>query len=297
MIKSMTGYGKTEFECNNKKITIEAKSLNSKQLDLSTRISSVYREKDLEIRKIIAEVAIRGKVDFSLFVENLGTENTTTINANVVKSYYNQLKEIMFEEKLIDEQSFYNQILTCILRMPDTLKTTSQSFDDEEWGNVIKHQVIKTLEALNTFRTQEGVSLENDIRSNIENIQNLLAKIEPFEKQRLEIIKQRLINGLEELKQNGKIDPNRFEQELIFYIEKLDINEEKVRLSQHCNYFLETMDNDDDNTGKKLGFITQEIGREINTLGSKANEQNIQRIVVQMKNSLEKIKEQVLNVL
>ncbi len=297
MIKSMTGYGKTEFEYNNKKATIEIKSLNSKQLDLSTRISSVYREKDLEIRKMIAERLNRGKVEFSLFTENLGTENTTIINANVVKSYYKQIKEIMFNEKLIDEQSFYNQVLTSILRMPDTLKTTNQLFDKEEWDGVVKNKIISALTALDNFRIQEGVSLENDIRLNIENIQNLLVEIEPLEKQRIETVKQRLINGLEELSQNGKIDNNRFEQELIFYIEKLDINEEKVRLSQHCNYFLETMNGEEDNIGKKLGFISQEIGREINTLGSKANEQNIQRIVVQMKDSLERIKEQVLNVL
>ncbi len=293
----MTGYGKSEFECNDKKITIEVKSLNSKQLDLSCRISSLYREKELEIRKIIAEMAVRGKVEFSLYVERLGVDSSPTINADVVKNYYNQLKEIMIDNELIDKQSFNNQALSTIIKLPDTIKNSTQAIDENEWEDIVKAKVVETIKALNEFRAEEGISLEKDMRTNIESIQKLIGQVEPYEKQRIETIKQRFHDKLSEIEMNGKLDNNRLEQELIFYIERLDVNEEKVRLTQHCNYFLETMDKNTDSIGKKLGFIAQEIGREINTLGSKANETNIQRIVVNMKDSLERIKEQTLNAL
>lgn len=289
----MTGYGKSEFESTNKKITIEVKSLNSKALDLNTRIASVYREKDIEIRKLIAEKAMRGKVEFSLYFENLGTIGKTSINEDIVKTYYAQLKDIHKQEHGTGSDV---HLLAATLKLPDALKTELESIDENEWEG-IRSQILKTLDALNDFRSQEGISLAKDLDYNIKRIQQLLSEVKPFEEQRINNIKQRLTDSLKELELNGKVDHNRFEQELIFYLEKLDVNEEKVRLAQHCNYFLETMNTESDSIGKKLGFIAQEIGREINTLGSKSNESNMQRIVVQMKDALERIKEQVLNVL
>lgn len=293
MLKSMTGYGKSELEVANKKITLEVKSLNSKSLDLSTRIASLYREKDIEIRKIIAEKAIRGKVEFSLYIESLGGSTRTKINEDVVHNYFLQLKQISNNNQVIGNDI---HLLTAALKLPDALKTELDSLDENEWKN-IEAKLIETLDALNDFREQEGLSLENDLRDNITRIQQLLEEVKPFEEARVANVKQRLTDSLKDLELSGKIDNNRLEQELIFYIEKLDVNEEKVRLAQHCSYFLETMSQNTDDAGKKLGFIAQEIGREINTLGSKANESNMQRIVVQMKDSLERIKEQVLNVL
>ncbi len=293
MLKSMTGYGKSELEVANKKITLEVKSLNSKSLDLSTRIASLYREKDIEIRKIIAEKAIRGKVEFSLYIESLGGSTRTKINEDVVHNYFLQLKHISNNNQVTGNDI---HLLTAALKLPDALKTELDSLDENEWKN-IEAKLIETLDALNDFREQEGLSLENDLRDNITRIQQLLEEVKPFEEARVANVKQRLTDSLKDLELSGKIDNNRLEQELIFYIEKLDVNEEKVRLAQHCSYFLETMSQNTDDAGKKLGFIAQEIGREINTLGSKANESNMQRIVVQMKDSLERIKEQVLNVL
>lgn len=291
MIKSMTGYGKAEFETGNKKITIELKSLNSKQLDINSRIPALYREKDIIIRKEINEKLVRGKMDFSLYLENLGTESNSVINENIVSAYFAQLSSI--QTKLGVPVS--SDIMQSIMRLPDAVKTVYEELDEKEWGTIYAN-IKKVVEAVDQFRTQEGVALEKDIRSNIQEILNLLEQVEPFEKQRIENIKTRITDGLNEINLNGNMDKNRFEQELIYYMEKLDINEEKVRLANHCSYFLETMDSNEV-VGKKLGFIAQEIGREINTLGSKANESNIQRIVVQMKDSLERIKEQMLNVL
>ncbi len=291
MIKSMTGYGKAEFETGNKKITVELKTLNSKQLDINSRIPALYREKDLVIRKEMNEKLIRGKMDFSLYLENLGTESNSAINENIVLAYFRQLSSI--QEKLGLPVS--NQIMESIMRLPDTVKTVYEELDEKEWETIYA-QVIKVIDLVDQFRTQEGIALEKDIRSNIQEIMQLLDQVEPYEKQRLENIKARITDGLNEMKMNGGYDQNRFEQELIYYMEKLDINEEKVRLINHCQYFLETMESNEA-AGKKLGFIAQEIGREINTLGSKANESNIQRIVVQMKDSLERIKEQMLNIL
>lgn len=291
MIKSMTGYGKAEFETQNKKITLELKSLNSKQLDINTRIPAVYREKDLVIRKEISEKLVRGKMDFSLYLENLGTQSNSVINEDIVAGYFNQLSNIHGKLGLpISEQMMHS-----IMRLPDAVKTVYEELNEEEW-NMIYSNIKKVIDAVDQFRIQEGSALEKDIRNNINEITQLLEQVEPFEKQRIENIKSRIHDGLNEINLNGNLDKNRFEQELIYYMEKLDINEEKVRLINHCDYFMETMESNGV-VGKKLGFIAQEIGREINTLGSKANESNIQRIVVQMKDALERIKEQMLNVL
>jgi len=291
MIKSMTGFGKTEFEVGTKKITLEIKSLNSKQLDINTRVPSMYREKDLEIRRLISEMLTRGKVDFAIYLDNLGTESTSRVNSAIIKDYYNQLADVHRELGLEINES----IMQSIMRLPETVKMMYDELDETEWLTV-RENLVKTLENLNTFRDQEGLALKADIDANIANILDLLNQVEPFETQRMENVKTKIKESLDTLQLNGSLDKNRFEQELIYYMEKLDINEEKVRLANHCSYFTETM-NEDEPSGRKLGFIAQEIGREINTLGSKANESNLQRIVVQMKDNLEKIKEQVLNVL
>ncbi len=291
MIRSMTGFGKAEFEVGNKKITLEIKSLNSKQLDINTRVPAMYREKDLEIRKLISEMVIRGKVDFAIYLDNLGTESTSRVNAAIIKDYYKQLKTVYKELGLeINEDAMQS-----IMRLPETVKMVYDELDETEWL-VVRQNLVTTLEELNRFRDQEGLSLQVDIVNSIQNILDLLKQAEPFENQRMENVKAKIMDSLDALQLNGNIDKNRFEQELIYYMEKLDINEEKVRLANHCSYFTETM-NESEPSGRKLGFIAQEIGREINTLGSKANESNLQRIVVQMKDNLEKIKEQVLNVL
>jgi uncharacterized protein (TIGR00255 family) len=287
----MTGFGKTEFELGNKKYTLEIKSLNSKQLDINTRIPALYRQKDIEIRRLMSEMLTRGKVDFALYLDNLGVESTTKINSAIIKDYYRQLSEVHRELGLEVNET----IMHSIMRLPDTVKMTYEELDESEWL-VVRENLIKTLEELNRFRDQEGLALQTDIEGNIKNILDLLKQAEPFENQRMETIKSKITDSLNELQLNGNVDKNRFEQELIYYMEKLDINEEKVRLTNHCSYFTETMA-EAELSGRKLGFIAQEIGREINTLGSKANESNLQRIVVQMKDNLEKIKEQVLNVL
>ncbi len=291
MIRSMTGFGKTQFEVGNKKLTLEIKSLNSKQLDINTRVPSMYREKDLEIRRLISEMLIRGKVDFALYLDNLGTESSAKINKAIVGEYFRQLSEVHTELGLPVNDS----IMQSIMRLPDTVKTVYEELDETEWL-IVRENLVKTLEHLNEFRDQEGQALQNDIEGNIRNILDLLAQVDPHENQRMDTVKARIMENLESLQLNGGVDKNRFEQELIYYLEKLDINEEKVRLANHCSYFFETMA-EEEPSGRKLGFIAQEIGREINTLGSKANESNLQRIVVQMKDNLEKIKEQVLNVL
>lgn len=291
MIRSMTGFGKTEFEVGNKKITLEIKSLNSKQLDINTRIPAMYREKDIEIRRLISEMLTRGKVDFALYLDNLGSESTSRINTAIVKDYYSQLKAVHEELGL----EVNGSIMESIMRLPETVKMVYDELDETEWL-VVRENLVKSLDELNRFRDQEGVALKLDIVANIANILDLLKQVEPFENQRMENVKAKIMESLEALQLNGSVDKNRFEQELIYYLEKLDINEEKVRLTNHCSYFIETM-NETEPSGRKLGFIAQEIGREINTIGSKANESGLQRIVVQMKDNLEKIKEQVLNVL
>jgi uncharacterized protein (TIGR00255 family) len=291
MIKSMTGFGKAEFEINNKKITIEIKSLNSKQADINTRIPQLFREKEIEIRREVTDRLIRGKIDFSIYIENLGDTSNAVINEGIVKSYFNSLSKINADLDLpVNER-----LMQVVMRLPDTVKVQYEQLNEEEWVVLLKYIRI-ALDQVDQFRQQEGQALEADLIENIEQIVRLQSEIEPFEEQRIENVRIRLTEALSKLQLNGNVNPERFEQELIFYLERLDFNEEKVRLTNHCTYFLETMKEPDGN-GKKLSFISQEIGREVNTLGSKANESNIQRIVVQMKDYLERIKEQVLNVL
>ena len=287
----MTGFGKAEFEVNNKKFTIEIKSLNSKQIDINTRIPAIYREKDIQIRKELSDKLERGKIDFNIYVESLGDESNSKINEPILKSYFNQLSKISADLNLATDHS----TLQAALRLPDVVKTEYQTLDEEEWGIILKN-IKKAIADIDNFRVQEGEALKIDILNSIELIQSLLVQIEPYEGQRIEALRTRLTENLEKLTLNGNVDQNRFEQELIFYLEKLDINEEKVRLANHCEYFTETIA-ENVNTGKKLAFISQEIGREINTIGSKANNTEIQRIVVQMKDYLERVKEQLLNVL
>lgn len=291
MIRSMTGYGKAECELALKKITIEVKSLNSKQLDLNTRTPGVYREKEIEIRREISDKLIRGKVDFSLYSESLGVESNSAINNPMVKSYFAQLSELCNELGLpVNEH-----ILPIIMQLPDVVKTTRDEPDENEW-KIVLATIREALTALDNFRLQEGVSLRKDIITNLNIITTLLKQIEPFELERTAKVKERILDGLKELASPEGVDHNRLEQEMIFYLEKLDINEEKVRLGHHCSYFIETLELDEP-VGKKLGFIAQEIGREINTLGSKANHTEMQKLVIGMKDALEKIKEQLLNAL
>jgi len=291
MIRSMTGYGKAECELALKKITIEVKSLNSKQLDLNTRTPGVYREKEIEIRREISDKLIRGKVDFSLYSESLGVESNSAINNPMVKSYFAQLSELSNELGLpVNEH-----ILPIIMQLPDVVKTTRDEPDENEWKIVIA-TIREALTALDNFRLQEGLSLRKDIITNLNIITTLLEQIAPYELERTAKVKERILDGLKELASPEGVDHNRLEQEMIFYLEKLDINEEKVRLGHHCSYFIETLELDEP-VGKKLGFIAQEIGREINTLGSKANHTEMQKLVIGMKDALEKIKEQLLNAL
>ena len=287
----MTGFGKSGFEVNNKKITIEIKSLNSKQTDINTRIPALYREKDIEIRRVLTDKLVRGKIDLNIYVENLGDDSNSKINEPILKSYFQQLKKINEELNLQTDHT----TLQAAMRLPDVVKTEYETLDEQEW-EVILENIQKALEDIDTFRIQEGKAMKTDISGNIESIGRLLKQVEPFEEQRLENLKTRITDNLAKLKLNNEIDENRFEQELLFYLERLDINEEKVRLANHCEYFAETME-EQVSSGKKLAFISQEIGREINTIGSKANDKEIQRIVVQMKDHLERVKEQLLNVL
>jgi len=291
MIKSMTGYGKTESELNNKKVTVEIKTLNSKQLDLNTRMPSVYRAKELEIRNLLSQELERGKIELNIQLEQTGEDSNFSINKVLAREYYNQLKSLADD---LDQSEFTNY-LPIILKMPDVLKADKEDLDENEWNKlekIIKDAIVQVDE----FRLQEGKHLQKEITDRIHTVVNLLAEVEPFETVRIDQIKARIQKNLDSLQTELNIDQNRFEQELIYYIEKIDITEEKVRLKQHCDYFLETIVGDG-SLGKKLGFISQEIGREINTLGSKANEVNMQKIVIQMKDELEKIKEQLFNIL
>lgn len=292
MIQSMTGYGKATAELPDKKINVEIKSLNSKAMDLSTRIAPIYREKEMEIRNEISKTLERGKVDFSLWIEKKeGTENATPINQTLIEGYYQQIQAI--SQKLnIPVPSDWFQTL---LRLPDVMtKTEVQELSEEEWKTA-QNCISEAIGHLVDFRKQEGEALEKKFREKIKNITNLLESITPFEKERVEKIKERITDALEKTL-NTDYDKNRLEQELIYYIEKLDVNEEKQRLSNHLKYFINTLENGS-GQGKKLGFIAQEMGREINTLGSKSNHAEMQKIVVQMKDELEQIKEQVLNVM
>jgi uncharacterized protein (TIGR00255 family) len=291
MIKSMTGYGKSIAETPQRKITIEIKSLNSKQMDLNSKIPWLYKEKELEIKSLISVKLDRGKIDLSIFCDNLDDEYIPAINKPIVKNYYNQLKEISEELNL----DLNEHILSTILRLPETLKTEKHELDEEEWA-FVKSQLIEAINMLDLYRIEEGNALEKDIRNNVARIVSSLENIETFEEGRIKKVREKLLSILNENVNSENIDKNRFEQELIFYLEKFDINEEKVRLKKHCEYFLESLETPSPN-GKILSFITQEIGREINTIGSKANDASIQKLVVMMKDDLEKIKEQTLNVL
>ena len=287
----MTGYGKASCEYNNKKIVIEIKSLNSKQLDVSTRIAALYREKDIEIRNAIAARLERGKIDFSLYIEDAGATAATRINQSVVENYRKQITDTCNALGMPVPEN----MIELILRMPETLKTELSVLDEAEWQAILG-LLDEAFAQIEAFRAQEGQSLYNMFCNKINTIGTLLAEVEPYEGERLVKIKSRIEEGLKTLEEKISVDRNRLEQEMIFYIEKLDINEEKVRLRNHLRYFIETMDKETA-PGKKLGFIAQEMGREINTLGSKSNHSEMQIIVVKMKDELEQIKEQVLNVL
>ena len=286
----MTGYGKAVVAFGDKKINVEVKSLNSKTLDLSTRICPLYREKEIEIRQAIAKTLERGKVDFAIWTEKNAASDATPINKELMKAYYKQICDIVATTGIPQPQD----IFATILRMPDVMtRTEIEELTDEEWARV-RQCIDNALEQLLAFRRQEGAALQRKFEEKIDNIEKLLAEIEPYEKSRVEKIRQRIIDGLASIPE-VEYDKNRLEQELIYYIEKLDISEEKQRLTNHLNYFRETMNADEHGIGKKLGFIAQEMGREINTTGSKSNNAEMQNIVVKMKDELEQIKEQVLN--
>ena len=285
MIQSMTGFGKHVVQLPSKKITVEIKSLNSKNLDINTRIPQLYREKELELRKMIADALSRGKVDLGLYIEITGEETTSEINQGVVKKYMEQLGAITEGEPI--------KLLELALRMPDTLRSDKDDLDEAEYTS-IKEAMKGALLKIKSFREKEGSVLEADFKLRLETLGKLLDEVKKIDPDRLDTIRERLNRALSELK--VEVDANRFEQELIYYLEKYDITEEKVRLANHLEYFDSTLNSEDSN-GKKLGFIAQEIGREINTIGSKANYAPMQQLVVQMKDELEKIKEQMLNVL
>ncbi|EZH72461.1 hypothetical protein ATO12_23730 [Aquimarina atlantica] len=285
MIKSMTGFGKSILQLPTKKITIEVKSLNSKNLDLNARIPSQYREKELEMRNTIAKKLARGKVDFGLYVEATGEETSNKVNEAIVKEYIRQLSNVHEGDTI--------ELLKMAVRMPDALKTEREQIDEQEF-NAIKDELTKALTAIEDYRIDEGKALEKDFNIRIKNIRELLDSVIQMDPERMEAVRERLHKAVSDLKE--EVDQNRFEQELIYYLEKFDITEEKVRLANHLEYFTTTLNSSDSN-GKKLGFITQEIGREINTIGSKSNYAPMQQLVVQMKDELEKIKEQLLNVL
>ncbi len=286
MIQSMTGFGKASLQLPTKKITVEIKSLNSKGLDLNVRMPSVYREMELSLRNQISQQLERGKIDFSLYIEVTGEETSTKVNAPIVRAYIAQMRDILPEADA-------TELMKMAVRMPDALKTERDEIDENEWKEIQK-VITEALVNINQFRKDEGQSLENEFQNRIANIRQLMNDAVSYDTERIETVKGRLRTALEELQAN--VDENRFEQELIFYLEKYDITEEKVRLGNHLDYFIETLNGKEAN-GRKLGFITQEMGREINTMGSKSNHSEMQKLVVMMKDELEKIKEQVLNVL
>ena len=288
----MTGFGKATVAYKEKKINVEVKSLNSKTLDLSTRIAPLYREKEMEIRQFIAKNLERGKIDFSIWIEKDVVADATPINMALVENYYQQIKKISAQTGIPEPADWY----ATLLRLPDvTTKTDVEELTDEEW-QAAQQAIDEAVNHLIEFRRQEGAALQKKFTEKVDNIQALLASIEPYEKSRVEKIKTNIVNGLQQIP-NVEYDKNRLEQELIYYIEKLDISEEKQRLSNHLKYFRETMNEEGHGVGKKLGFIAQEMGREINTTGSKSNQAEMQNIVVKMKDELEQIKEQVLNAL
>ncbi len=292
MIQSMTGFGKVTAELPSRKVTVEIKALNSKQLDLSTRIPAIYREKEMAVRSLLMQALERGKVEFSIYIESIGKDSSAQINQEAVAGYYAQLKEI--SEKIGIEKPNSWAEMQQVLRFPDVIRTEVVEADEAEWS-VVENAVNQAIKQLQEFRIQEGAMLQKLFGQKIENIAQLLKDVEPYENERINKIKARICDNLEKVAAQD-YDKNRFEQEMIYYIEKLDVSEEKSRLDNHLKYFLETM-NSGHGQGKKLGFIAQEMGREINTLGSKSNHAEMQKIVVRMKDELEQIKEQVLNVL
>lgn len=291
MMRSMTGFGKSVCELSNKIVAIEIRSLNSKQLDIFTRIPNLYKQKEIELRNLISQSLTRGKVELSITYENTDTSSTAKINKQLVKEYYTQLKSLSEEMSISQDEA----LLQTIMRFPDVLKIDKEELDESEW-KTLRDTIKSALTSIDEFRVQEGNALEKDIIQRVKAIAVLMVNIEPYEKERSDKIQTRIATSLSELVDSDKIDENRFEQELIYYLEKFDITEEKVRLKNHCDFFLEVSESNEA-VGKKLGFIAQEMGREINTIGSKANHSDIQRIVVQMKDELEKIKEQLMNVL
>lgn len=293
MTRSMTGFGKAEVMVNGKKIVVEVKSLNSKQLDISAlKMPMIYKEKELEIRNKLSQSIVRGKVDFYVSVEKDASNSAPTINREVFKSYLEQISSITSELKMPMQSE---PLVQTILRLPDIFNAQADEISNDEWASLLQC-VDMALANLNAFRDQEGKITEQDLVNKVNSIGELLQQVSPFEGERIETIKNRITENLEKMGNDASVDKNRFEQELIYYMEKFDVNEEKVRLTNHCKYFIDTL-NDDEPAGRKLGFIAQEMGREINTLGSKANHAEIQKIVVRMKDELEKIKEQLLNVL
>jgi len=289
MIHSMTGFGRATLILPEKKISVEVKSLNSKQIDINTRIPSFYKEKELEVRSYLSSSLRRGKIELSIFIENTDANSQHIINKELVKKYIKTLQEIG------DEPLPEKDLLNIAMRLPDAMKIEREEIDEEEWQAVMG-VVKESVRALIDYRKDEGLSLEKDLKEQITTIVNLYDKVPQYEQERIDTIKERISTKLQEVLESVDFDQNRLEQEMIYFIEKLDVSEEKVRLKNHCEYFIETMKLKESN-GKKLGFISQELGREINTMGSKANHAEIQKIVVQMKDALEKIKEQVLNVL
>ena len=292
MIKSMTGFGKMTIETGNKKIVIEVKSLNSKQLDINLRIPNLYKEKEMEIRNLIKNWLERGKIDICIYFDNSETEKAVSINSLVVEQYFKQMLEVA---NTLGVEINNNELLQTIMRFPDTLKQPSEELDEAEWL-ILKAGTEKALEMTDLFRKREGEVLIKDILHRIDLIKAYAAEVPQYEGKRIEGVRQRLQEKMKEWQEIQNIDQNRMEQEIIYYLEKLDITEEKVRLANHCQYFIETVEKEEA-PGRKLGFIAQEIGREINTMGSKANDHDIQKLVVHMKDELEKIKEQSLNIL
>jgi len=289
MIQSMTGFGRATLVLPKKKITVEAKSLNSKQIDINTRIPSFYKEKELDVRSYLSSTLRRGKIELAIFVENTSADSQHKINQELVATYMTSLQEVGAGNVQTGE------LLSMAMHLPDAMKVEHQDFDKDEWlavMNVVKEAVA----ALVDYRKTEGLSLEKDIKAQIATIERLHNEVPKYEQERINTIKSRISTKLADVLQSVDFDRDRLEQEMIYFIEKLDVSEEKVRLKNHCSYFIETMNSEDSN-GKKLGFISQELGREINTMGSKANHTEIQKLVVQMKDALEKIKEQTLNVL
>lgn len=290
MIKSMTGYGRSEGVVGNKKFTIEVRSLNSKQLDLNLRMPSIYKEKEMDLRKFLSKQLTRGKIDVSIFYESQGTEKKVSINKSLMESYFEDFKEV--GEKFGQENIDY---LSLMIRIPEILKTEREDLDEEEWKAVFD-MIQSAVERLNKYRAEEGEDVQTEFSQRINKILELRDSLEGPLKSRMDGVKSRINNNLNEFIDRSKIDQNRFEQELIYYLERLDVSEEQQRLLSNCEHFIEVL-NSKESSGKKLGFVCQEIGREVNTLGSKANNSDIQQIVVEMKNELEKIKEQVLNIL